>query len=213
MTGIGDKQMSSIEQRHAVADIEMEKIRELRAAGGDAAVAEYFLEKSKQQDAEKKQRGRRENKEFTQVYKAGWDRLQSLIRTNPELAKMYAFFAEHMGPDGTIAASRVTLAEALDVSEKTISRQTKALEKMGAIVILKMGNANVYCLNDAEVWKSFDNAKPYAAFRTRTLVGKSENPYVKRRLATLLSGKLPEQKDWLDELDEDPAEHIGVAAE
>lgn len=207
--------MSKIEQRHEIADMEMEKIRELRAVGGDAAVAEYFLEKSKQQDNAKKQQGRRENKQFTQVYPAGWQRLQRLLKTNPELAKMYAFFAEHMGPDGTIAASRQTLAEALEVSEKTISRQTKALESQGAIVILKMGNANVYCLNDAEVWKSFDNAKPYAAFRTRTLVGKSENPYVKRRLATLLNGKVPEQKDWLDDVDvdEDIEAAIRVAAE
>lgn len=205
--------MSKIEQRHAIADMEMEKIRELRAVGGDAAVAEYFQQKAKETDEAKKQGGRRENKEFTQVYPAGWQRLQRLIKTNPELAKMYAFFAEHMGPDGTIAASRLTLAEALEVSEKTISRQTRALEAMGAIVILKMGNANVYCLNDAEVWKSFDNAKPYAAFRTRTLVGKTENPYVKRRLATLLNGRKPEQKDWLDDIDEDVETSIRMAAE
>lgn len=205
----------AIEQNEQEAQAEMAKIRELRAVGGDAAVAEYFLQKSKEKDDAKKQQGRRENRHFTQVYPAGWQRLQRLIKTNPELAKMYAFFAEHMGPDGTIAASRQTLAEALDVSEKTISRQTKALENQGAIVILKMGNANVYCLNDAEVWKSFDNAKPYAAFKTRTLVGKSENPYVKRRLTTLLNGRLPEQKDWLDDVDvqEDVEAAIKVAAE
>ena len=205
--------MSKIEQRHEIADMEIEKIRELRAVGGDAAVAEYFLEKSRENDAEKKQTARRQNDGFTQVYPAGWQRLQALLIDRPELARVYAFFAEQMGPDGTIAASRRTMAEIFNVSEKTITRHTKALEEMGAIIILKIGNANVYCLDPKEVWKSYDNAKPYAAFNTRTLVGKSENPFVKRRLATLLNGQLPKQKDWLDGIEEDVEASIQVAAE
>lgn len=203
----------AIERNRDEAQAEMAKIQQLRAVGGDAAVAEYFLEKSKQQDAAKRQKGRRENGGFTQVYQAGWQRLQSLLKDKPELARLYAFFAEHMGPDGTLCASRQTLAEALNVSEKTVSRHARLLEKMEAIVILKLGNANVYCLDSNEVWKSFDNAKPYAPFNTRTLVGKSENPFVKKRLATILGGKVPAQKDWIDEIDEDPAEHIKIAAE
>lgn len=205
--------MSKIEQNPNEAQAEMDKIRELREVGGDAAVAEYFLEKAKEKDTAKKQTARRQNGGFTQVYEAGWKRLQTLLLDRPELARIYAFFAEQMGPDGTISVSRQTMADIFNVSEKTITRHTKALEEMGAIVILKIGNANVYCLDPNEVWKSFDNAKPYAAFNTRTLVGKSENPFVKRRLATLLDGKAPEQKDWLDDIDEDVEASIQVAAE
>ena len=61
--------------------------------------------------------------------------------------------------------------------------------------------ATIEELNPAEVWKSFANSKPYAAFTTKTLVGKSENPYVKRRLATLLNGKQPEQGDLFSDAD------------
>ena len=139
------------------------------------------------------QETRRENKGFAQVYPAGWDRLDRLIQQDPQTARLYAFIAREMGPDATLAASRTTLAEALGVSERTVSRYVKALEDMGAIVVLKMGTANVYALNPAEVWKSFDNAKPWAAFNTRTLVSKTENPFIKRRLTTLLNGKVPEQ--------------------
>lgn len=127
------------------------------------------------------------------MYPAGWDRLDRLIQQDPQTARLYAFIAREMGPDATLAASRTTLAEALGVSERTVSRYVKALEDMGAIVVLKMGTANVYALNPAEVWKSFDNAKPWAAFNTRTLVSKTENPFIKRRLTTLLNGKVPEQ--------------------
>lgn len=185
------------------AQAEQAKIDELRKVGGQAAVAEHFLQEAKDKDEAKKQEARRENKGFTQVYKEGWQRIQALIRSEPQAARVYAFFAQEMSPDGTLVASRKTLSDTLGVSEKTISRHVKTLEDLGAIIVLKMGNANVYCLNPDEVWKSFDNAKPYAAFNTKALVGKTENPYVKRRLATLLSGKLPAQKDWLDDIEDD----------
>ena len=195
--------MSKIKTDPREAQAEMEKIRELRAAGGDAAVAEYFLKKAKEADDAKKQSSRRENQQFTQIYEAGWKRLQTLIKKEPQAARLYAFLAEHMGPDGTISASRPTLAEALEMGTRTISRHIKVLEKEKAIFVLKLGTANVYCLDPREVWKSFDNAKPYAAFNTKALVGKTENPFAKKRLTTVLEGKLPEQKDWVDELDED----------
>ena len=148
---------------------------------------------------------------FTQVYPAGWQRIRALMKHDPNAAALYAFFAEQMGPDGTLCASRTTLAEALGIGERTVSRHVASLEKLGAIVVLKVGTANVYCLNPAEVWKSFANSKPYAAFTTKTLVGKSENPYVKRRLATLLNGKQPEQGDLFSDADAGAIDHLAAA--
>lgn len=139
------------------------------------------------------------------MYQRGWERIDNLIQKDPQTARLYAFLAREMGPDATLAASRTTLAEALGVSERTVSRYVKTLEDLGAIVVLKMGTANVYALNPEEVWKSFDNAKPWAAFNTRTLVSKTENPFIKRRLTTLLNGKVPEQTS-LDFDDEIPSE-------
>lgn len=185
----------------------------IKAAEGEATAEAWMKEQYRERKKAKDKEARRENRNFTQVYPDGWQRLQQLMKDNASAARLYAFFAENMGPEGAVCVSRSTLAEALNNTERTISRHVKYLEKVGALVVLKVGSANVYCLKPEEVWKSFDNAKTYAPFNTRTLVGKAENPFVKRRLATLLGGKAPEQKDWLDELDEDPAEHIGVAAE
>lgn len=201
--------MSKIERDPKEAQAEMAKIEELRRVGGDAAVAEHFHQKAKDADKEKRQKGRRENGNFTQIYEAGWKRLQSLIQMEPQAARLYAFLAENMGPDGSICASRPTIAEALGMGTRTVSRHVKTLEKLNAIYVLKLGTANVYCLDPREVWKSFDNAKSYAAFNTKTLVGKSENPFVKKRLATVLGGQLPEQKDMFDGTDDD-AESIGI---
>ena len=108
------------------------------------------------------------------------------------------------------SARLTTLAEALGIGERTV-RHVASLEKLGAIVVLKVGTANVYCLNPAEVWKSFANSKPYAAFTTKTLVGKTENPYVKRRLATLLNGKMPEQGDLFSDADAGAIDHLAAA--
>jgi DNA-binding transcriptional ArsR family regulator len=180
-----------------------EAITKIRAEQGDQAADQAIRDDRRQSEEDKKQRARRENRDFTMVYPAGWQRIRSLLKLDPNAAALYAFFAEQMGPDGTLCASRGTLAEALGVGERTVSRHVASLEKIGAIVVLKVGTANVYCLNPAEVWKSFANSKPYAAFSTKTLVGKTENPYVKRRLATLLKGKVPEvdQPDLFSDAD------------
>lgn len=188
------------------------EVEKIRAEGGDRAVEEAIRTDRKAREAEKVEKARRENRDFTQVYPQGWNRIRELLRKDPNAAALYAFFAEQMGPDGTLCASRGTIAEALDIGERTVSRHVKTLEGMGAIVVLKVGTANVYCLNPAEVWKSFDNAKPYAAFKTHTLVGKSENPFVKRRLATLLNGRTPEQKDLFSDADAEAGHEIDFAA-
>ena len=173
------------------------------------AIQSYISQQNEVQREEKRQRDRRNNKDFTQIYPAGWQRLRSLMKIDKNAAAVYAFLCEHMGPDASVSASRATLAEALSMGERTISRHIKTLESLDAIVILKMGTQNVYCLNPAEVWKSFDTAKPYAAFNTGTLIGKKENPFVKKRLTTLLNGKVPEQSDMFEEEEDMPQ----VAAE
>ena len=169
---------------------------------GEAAVKAAIRKEAKEQLEMKGQKARRENAAFTQVYSQGWNRLRELMKKDAQAATLYAFLAEQMGPDGTISASRATLAAALEIGERTVSRHVKSLEDLGAIIVLKNGTTNVYCLNPAEVWKSFDNAKPYAAFNTRTLVSKAENPWVKKRLAVLLEGQLPKEKTLLDVMEE-----------
>jgi DNA-binding MarR family transcriptional regulator len=187
-----------------------EQIAKIRAEQGPAAAIAAQDSEKKAKDEEKRQKARRENRNFTQVNPKGWMVLQRLMKQDANAARVYAFFAEHMGPDGTLCASRSTIAEALGVTERTVSRHVKTLEEMKSLIVLKLGTANVYCLNPAEVWKSFDNAKPYAAFNTKALVGKTENPFVKKRLAVLMDGKLPEPKTLLDVMEEGDETEGGI---
>lgn len=184
--------------------LEAEQVRTLLfAVGGVAAVEAWEKATDKGKEEGERQTARRANRDFTQVTPQGWDKLDEIVQKDPSAARLFAFFCKNMGPDGAVTASRSTLAEALNTTERTITRYVKALSELDALIVLKVGTANVYCLNPEQVWKSFNNAKPYAAFNTKTLVGKSENKTVKRRLAVVLKGRRPEeeQADFLDALE------------
>lgn len=133
---------------------------------------------------------RTSNRNFTQVYPKGWKRLQLLIRTNPSAARVYAFLAENIdGTCGAVVVSQEVIAQELGVHKRTVIRLCKQLEEMGALVRLKVGNGvNAYALDPEEIWKSWDDQKDLASFRTRTLVRKSDraNGQVRRKLRIMM---------------------------
>lgn len=148
-----------------------------------------------ERDIERRDDLSRENRRFVQVYPKGWSRLQHLIRTNPNAARLYALLAENMDPEGgVVVAAQTVLAQMLDVTERTIRNLTKVLEDQNAIVRIRVGSGTyAYALDPSEVWKAWDVAKDHAVFRTRTLVSKSgENGAVKRRLQVMIREQMGE---------------------
>ena len=142
-----------------------------------------------EQDAERGMTWRA-NRQFVQVYPKGWARLQSLIRTNPSAARLYALLAEHIDPQGgVVVAAQQVLADLLGVNERTIRRLTKQLEDELAIIRIRVGSGTyAYALDPAEVWRAWDAQKDHAVFRTRTLVSKGgENAMIKRRLQVMIA--------------------------
>lgn len=140
-------------------------------------------EKAAEEQAEK-----RKNRGFTQVYQKGWHRLQELMKDHPMAARIYAFLAENIGDAGSVVASQEYLAHALDVHLITIRRNTEKLEKMGAVVRIRVGSGvYAYCLDPEEVWRSWDDKKDTAAFNSRTLVSKrdKDNGRVSKLLKTM----------------------------
>lgn len=139
---------------------------------------------------QKEEEAKRQNRDFVQVYPKGWKRLQALIRTNPSAARVYAFLSEHIdGTCGAVVVSQDVIAESLGVHRRTIIRLTKQLEDDGVLVRIKVGTGiYAYALDPDEVWKSWDEHKDLAAFRTRTLVKKSDraNNQVNRKLRFMM---------------------------
>lgn len=135
----------------------------------------------------------RENRGFVQMYPQGWERMRTMMQANPQAARLYTFIAEHIDGTGAVVATRETLAEAMGVSVKSISRYSTALVKMGALIVLRVGpGANAYALHPEDVWRSWDDQKQYAVFYTKTLVRKADNKTVKRQLTHLMHGKKPQ---------------------
>lgn len=137
------------------------------------------------------ERSRTGNSGFVQIYPKGWRRLHKLIQEYPAGARVFAFLAENIsGTEGAVVCSQEFLADALGVHERTIRRITQRLEKEKALVRIRVaGSVYAYCLDPSEVWRSWDDKKPYAAFTTKTLVKKSdrENGHVKRSLKVMLA--------------------------
>lgn len=123
---------------------------------------------------------------FTKVYTRGWKALAGLI-DNRAAAKLYVFLAERCAHDNALVCTLDVIAENLGVHERTVRRAARDLEAAGHVVIAKVGTANVYILNPAELWKTADDHKDSCGFRTRTLVSKRHNPDIKRRLTHMMA--------------------------
>ncbi|MGE2688190.1 helix-turn-helix domain-containing protein, partial [Escherichia coli] len=88
---------------------------------------------------------------------------------------------------GAVVADQTHLASLLGVGRQTISRYVKWLEEQGVLVKIPVaGKVCAYALNPHEVWKGYDNAKPYAAFLTKTLVNKDGD--IQRRIMAMFHG-------------------------
>lgn len=164
---------------------------EMQAIDSPATRAARLLE-FRAQDREQEaadEVGRTGNRDFVQVYPKGWKRLQALIKTNPSAARVYAFLAEHCdGSVGAVVVSQEVIAQELGVHKRTIIRLTKQLEDDGAVVRIRVGTGvYAYGLDPEEIWRSWDDRKDLAVFRTRTLVRKSDraNGQVRRKLKVM----------------------------
>lgn len=154
-----------------------------------------------QKEAEKAKR--RQNKDFVQVYAKGFKRIRWLLKENPRAAELYLFLAEHIDQSaGTVVASQQLLADELKVSRRTIIRLVSWMEENSVFTKIDIGGGSLcgYCLNPDEVWRSFDGAKEYAAFRTKTLARKSDNGDIKRRLKVMM--KVNGQTAGLEDTDD-----------
>jgi hypothetical protein len=63
------------------------------------------------------------------------------------------------------------------------------LEAHRHLVIAKIGTANAYILDPADVWKNYERYKGYCAFHANTLASKSKNRLLKARLTHMLEGQ------------------------
>lgn len=125
---------------------------------------------------------------FTKVYRTGWQTIAILI-DNKVAAKLYVFLAENVGHDNALVCTYELLAEELGFCERAIRNAVRRLEEGGHLVVAKVGTANAYILNPAEIWKTYEDRKQFCSFGARTLASKAQNTTLKKRLTHMMEGQ------------------------
>lgn len=136
---------------------------------------------------------RQKNAGFKMIFPKGWVRLQELAKKKSPIAlRVWLLLAEYAGPEMCVCVRQEDLALELNVSTKSIQRAIKVLEDDGALILLKEFGMPVYCLDPSEMWASWQNAKNWAPFRTKTLVAKNtpEGQAFAKRLAHMVTTKV-----------------------
>lgn len=147
---------------------------------------------------QRKETASRENRNFTQVYERGWNKLNTLLQECPSAARFWVFLAEHIDTSGALVATQATLAKAMGVrSTKTIQRWSETLENHRSLVRIPLsGGVYAYALNPEEIWKAYDKDKEFAIFNTKTMVNTMGvgAGRIRRKVKILMDEKGPARK-------------------
>ncbi|MBX3489799.1 hypothetical protein [Parvibaculum sp.] len=133
-------------------------------------------------DAALKDHEAAKNSNFKMVFKDGWKRVQELARESPRALQLWAFIAEHAGPNGAILISQVDLAEAIGVTTRTVRALVRLLESRGALITVREAGGCIYCLNPREVWALAADQRRWAPFHTRAIFSKHSRGVLSKRL-------------------------------
>lgn len=133
-------------------------------------------------DAALKDHEAAKNTDFKMIFPAGWRRIQRLAHENPTSLRLWAFLAEHAGPNGALLISQADLAAAIGVTTRTIRSLVRRLESAGALITLREAGGCVYCLNPREIWALAADKRRWAPFSTRAIFSEHARGALRKRL-------------------------------
>lgn len=157
-------------------------------------------------DAALKDHESAKNSGFKMVFREGWRRIQRLARESPNALRLWAFLAEHAGPNGAVLVSQADLAEAVGVTTRTIRTLVRRLEATGALITVREAGGCIYCLNPHEVWALAADQRRLAPFYTRAIFSKHARGVLSKRLtiATFRQDPRPDTSILLQYAEEEP---------
>lgn len=128
-----------------------------------------------EKNEEKQNEERRKNYNFIQLYRNHIPEMRWLM-TNHQLASSVLFFIlEHMDNRNALVCSYSIFEDYFKKHKTTIYRNFKIIEENGFIDILKIGNSNVYVINEDLAWSDSNDKKKFAKYDGKILVSKKEN--------------------------------------
>lgn len=155
---------------------EQEKKINLELSVKDFERVRKLLELSEDEETAQKEKEEQEkNRHFVQIYKEHMTELRWLMTKHSFASNLLFFIIEHMDNRNALACSHNLLSEYFDVSRMTIYRAIKILKENGFLDVLKMGNSNVYVINEQLAWTDKNTSKKYSKYDGKILVSHSEN--------------------------------------
>jgi len=135
-----------------------------------------LLELAEDEEAAQKEKEEQEkNQNFIQLYREHMTELRWLMTKHAFASNLLFFIIEHMDNRNALACSYNLLCEYFEVSRMTIYRAIKILKDNGFIDVLKMGNSNVYVINQQLAWTDKHTSKKYSKYDGKILVSHAEN--------------------------------------
>lgn len=101
--------------------------------------------------------------------------LTKVSKANPSSIPVLMFFFENMDNSNVILVSQQTIADAIEMNVRSVTRAIKTLEEHGAIGIGKVGNANVYIVNPHVVFQQAYAKRKMVVIKGNILLGRDEN--------------------------------------
>ena len=117
----------------------------------------------------------KKNTDFVQLYRKHMSEIRWLARTNALACEIFLFIIEHMDRTNALACSYSVLEDYTGKSKSSVTRAIKVLRENGFLSILKMGNCNVYVINQEVAWTSYGENKDFCKFNGNIIVSKKEN--------------------------------------
>jgi len=114
------------------------------------------------------------NDNFVQLYVDKLDLIIEMTSENPTAVKIFTWLLKHMDRRNALVVSQPALAEAFNLSDRTIRSSISYLKRKKALSILKSGNTNIYAVNAQIAWKSDANGKKYALFNAAVYISEAE---------------------------------------
>ncbi|PEI90815.1 replication protein [Bacillus pseudomycoides] len=132
------------------------------------------LKKTEEQNRQE-QEEREKNFNFIQLYRENMPELRWLMTNQPFASSLLFFILEHMDNRNALACSYAVFEDYFKKSRSTVYRAIKLLEENGFLDVLKMGNSNVYIVNENLAWTDKNTSKKFAKYDGKILVSKKEN--------------------------------------
>lgn len=122
------------------------------------------------------------NIDFVMLFRTSMPATRDLAIKEPKAFALLWFLIEQMDRENALIISKEALAELLNCSVRTITRQLSVLKDSNFITVVKSGVSNVYLVNASVAWTADGNKKQYAKFKAQVVVSKSEQAELKTKM-------------------------------